>query len=275
MISSSTESLPAIDAKLLQRLEKKRLIFTVATGRCGTAYLCQLLQFLPSVHSEHEPEPQYYRVLREIQENPLRARRFLLEEKLPAIARSPASIYAEASHLFCKGFVEPFLELGMSADFILLSRNREAVASSLYRSGTIPGRTEKGLLFYLSPSDPCFVALPGWRRYHDYQLCAWYILEIERRAQVYGEWMRRAGGTVVEATLEEIRTVPGFRKLTRDLGIPGPTPWKWVSYWRWGRRKINTIAPEKKDRALPKDTSGLWEEVERGIVPGPKEEEVW
>jgi hypothetical protein len=257
-----------------RQLARKRLIFTVATGRCGTAYLSHLLRFLPGVHSEHEPEPQYFRVLREVQGCPALARRFLAEEKLPAIGESPSRIYAEASHLFCKGFFEPFLELGMAADLILLSRNREAVASSLYRSGTIPGRTEKGLLFYLSPSDPCFVALPDWQRYHDYQLCAWYILEMERRAQVYGERIRRAGGKVVPATLEEIRTVPGFRKLARELGMPGPTPRKWISYWRWGRRKINTIAKEKKDRALPENTAALWEEVERAVEAGEKEEEI-
>ena len=242
-------------------LEKKRLIFTVATGRCGTAYLSHLLTFLPGVCSLHEPEPEYYPILRKVQGDPALAYRFLAEEKLPRIASQEAPVYAEASHLFCKGFIEPFLEMGLTADMILLSRSRDAVASSLYRSGTIPGRSERGLQFYLSPDDPVQVPLANWEKLHDYQLCYWYILEIEARADLYEKRFLELGSRVVRVRLEEIRTLAGFRRLYRSLELRGPTPRKWLSYFRYGRSKVNAIASEKKENPLPENVGELKEEV--------------
>ena len=246
---------------LANDLRGKRMIFTVATGRCGTAYLAHLLTFLRQVHSSHEPVPEYHTVFRKVQKDPSEARRFLVEEKLPTIARTDASVYAEASHLFCKGFAEPFLDLGLTADLILLSRSREAVASSLYRSGTIPGRTERGLQFYLSPEDEVLVPLPDWEKFHDYQLCLWYILEIEARANRYEKVFSEKGCRVVRVTLEEIRTFSGFRRLYRELGLKGPSPRKWLSYLRYGKARVNAISPEKKENALPENWKDLRDEL--------------
>lgn len=249
---------PAVAASL----RGKRLVFTVATGRCGTAYLAHLLSFLKGVRSEHEPVPEYHTVFRAAQGDPAVARAFLVEKKLPAIAAVPERIYAEASHLFCKGFVEPFLDLGLNADLILLSRSRDAVASSLYRSGTIPGRSERAGSFYLGPEDPVFVSLPGWEDLHDYQLCLWYILEVEARANHYEELFRNAGNTVARFTLEEIRSPRGFVRLFRRMGLPGPGPRKWLSYLRYGRVQVNAINPKKKDKPLPEN----WEELTRELL---------
>ena len=244
-------------SRIRPALARRRMIHTVATGRCGTAYLSHVLEFLPGVESVHEPEPAYHEVLRPALDTGQGFLEFLVDHKLPAIAAGTLPVYAEASHLFCKGFVEPFLDLGLRSDLVLLSRDRAAVASSLFRSGTIPGRTPKGLQFYLSPVDPVFLPLPGWEDLHDYQLCLWYILEIERRAKHYAESFRGLGCRVVEIRLEELRTVAGFRRLYRELGLRGPGPRKWLAYFRWGRTAVNTIDPKKKDRPLPENIPAL------------------
>ncbi|MGF1531050.1 MAG: hypothetical protein ACFCU4_06790 [Puniceicoccaceae bacterium] len=253
---------PDLAEPIRTRLEAKRLIFTVATGRCGTAYLAHLFTFLPKVLSLHEPEPAYHHILRHALEKPSEFRRFLVEEKLPAIAAVDASIYVETSHLFCKGFIEPFVELGLKADLVIHRRDRRRVVSSLYRMGAIPGRTERGKQFYLDPEDPVRVPLPGWKELDDYQICLWYVLEIEARAEAYERLFREMGQQVVHSNLEEVRTLRGFRILYRSLNLKGPNPKKWLSYFRYGWERKNEIASAKKEKPLPEN----WEILEKQLL---------
>jgi len=170
---------------LRAEIRQKKLVFTVSTGRSGTRYLSFLLSHLPNTESVHEPEPSFATVMREVQEQPEKASAFWREQKLPAIADVEAPIYVETSHLFCKGFFEPLLELGVRPALIFLRRNHRDVALSLYRLQTIPGRDEKALSYYLSPKDSSTYAPNTWASFHDYQLCYWYALEIERRERIY------------------------------------------------------------------------------------------
>ncbi len=177
----------------MDQLKSKKLVFTVATGRCGTAFFTEMLRLVPGAVSLHEPEPEYAEVLRDVQGDPGIARTFLVDNKLPSIVDQDCALYIETSHLFCKGFLEPLLELGIVPALLWIRRAHRAVASSMFRGGTIPGRTDKGLRFYLSPEDPGVLELPGWQKLHDYQLCYWYCLEIERRALHYRDLYRDNG----------------------------------------------------------------------------------
>ena len=47
---------------------EKRLIFTVGTGRNGTGYVSHLLQGIAGICCLHEPDPQFYTVLRAAQD---------------------------------------------------------------------------------------------------------------------------------------------------------------------------------------------------------------
>ena len=58
-------------------------------------------------------------VLREVQGDPIPAKLFMLEHKLPAIARYASQVYVETSHLACKGFFEPLLDIGIIPDLII------------------------------------------------------------------------------------------------------------------------------------------------------------
>jgi hypothetical protein len=182
----------------------RSFVFTVTTGRSGTQLLQQLFSVLPNVDSVHEPEPKFSRVLRQVQETPGYAREFLLTTKLPAIAGHQGQAYVETSHLFCKGFLEPALELGLKFDLVVLRRAARDVARSLYELDTIPARTEWGRSFLLAPTDPGVLSLPGWETMHDYQLCYWYCLEIERRAMLYRSLVVANGGRVAEITFPEL-----------------------------------------------------------------------
>ena len=94
----------------------KRLILTVATGRNGTGYVSHLLHGMPGICCLHEPDPQFYTVMRAVQTDPGLAERFLLEQKLPAIRSFPEPVYFETSHLACKGFLEPLMTRGVPLD---------------------------------------------------------------------------------------------------------------------------------------------------------------
>ncbi len=151
----------------------------------------------------------------------MHAREFLVNSKLPAIATHEPSVYVETSHLFCKGFLEPAQQLGLRFDLIVLRRPAREVARSLYELATIPARTDWGRSFLLAPNDPGVLPLPGWETMHDYQLCYWYCLEIERRAKLYPKLVAEHGGRVAETSLGEL-LAGGFSRVLERLELPLP-----------------------------------------------------
>lgn len=244
-------------------IRQKRLIFTVTTGRSGTAYLASLFGFARGVYTVHEPAPEFADVLRPVQNNPDLAHRFLLEEKLPAILRISAPVYIETSHLACKGFLEPLLELGIVPDLIIHRRPARDVARSMLKMGTIPGRTDKGLRFYLSPDDPRVLALSDWQNLHDYQLCYWYCLELERRALHYQQVFEQAGARIAETTLSDLRTFVGLARCFADLDLKIKFP-AWLTRLRFLRSsgvKVNQSMETKKNVQEPGSIDDLELEI--------------
>lgn len=251
--------------EIIEKVKKKKLVFTVATGRCGTAYFAEILRLIPNVTSLHEPAPEYAEVLREIQENPNLAKEFLCEHKLPSIKSVPSSIYIETSHLFCKGFLQPLLDFGIVPALLWIRRDHRAVASSMFRGGTIPGRTEKGLRFYLSPEDAGVLSLPDWRSFNDYQLCYWYCLEIERRALEYREVYNKNDWLWSETSIDEITTRKGMSKVIKELELPQLTILGWLRYLKNRRNKVNPTLASKKQIQLPRNLDSLEKEVSQGV----------
>ncbi len=247
----------------LDKVREKRLIFTVTTGRSGTAYLSSIFGYARNAHSYHEPAPEYVQVLREAQTEPSCAHRFIVDEKIPAIAGDSAHIYIETSHLVCKGFLESWLDLGIVPDLIIHRRSARDVSLSLLKMGTIPGRTDKGLKFYLSPADPNVLGLAGWESLHDYQLCFWYCLEIEKRAQRYKRLFHQHGARIAETTLAELKTFAGLEKCFSDLALQAKVP-AWLTRLRFLRGsgvKVNQSKETKKDVIVPDNLSELEQEV--------------
>jgi hypothetical protein len=242
-------------------IKQKKLVFTVATGRCGTAFFAEMLRLVPGSTSLHEPEPEYADVLRKVQQDPGRAHVFLVERKLPAIARDLSTIYIETTHLFCKGFLEPLLELDIVPSLLWIRREHRAIASSMYRGGTIPGRTDKGLRFYLSPDDPGVLSVKHWQQFHDYQLCYWYCLEIERRAKEYRAMYQENDWCWVETSLAEITTMRGMRKVVAGLGLPNLPWYGWLRYLNNRRRRVNPTSKAKQQVVLPAGLDELEAEV--------------
>jgi hypothetical protein len=95
----------------LAELREKNLVFTVTAGRTGTLFAQQLFALLPDTTSLHEPAPAFHAYLRRIKRDHDFPKDFLLHYKLPFIADLPSRNYVELSHVFCKGFLEPLLDL--------------------------------------------------------------------------------------------------------------------------------------------------------------------
>jgi hypothetical protein len=244
-----------IDPVLLEQMRQKRLIFTVTTGRSGTAYLTAVFNYMRDVIALHEPAPEYVEVLREAQSNRHVAERFVVERKLPAIVSTKKPIYVETSHLICKGFFEIFFDLQLVPDLVVHRRPMRQISLSLLKMGTIPGRTDKALRFYLHPSDPGVLPLPGWEELSDYQLCYWYCLEIERRAQHYLALFRSKGARVVETTLSGLKTSQGLDDLLRglELRLKFPAFLYRLRFLRNSKFKVNESTITKKQVRVPED----------------------
>jgi hypothetical protein len=249
------------------KLAGKRLIFTVTSGRSGTHFLTRLFHYLPGMDVFHEEMTHsYHTALRATQLDPSAGRRFLEDQKLPFIAAQHKPIFVETSHLICKGFLEHFLDLGLVPDLVLLSRARRKIAVSLYRLGTIPARNEKALQFYLTPDDPHVVTAPDWQQWSDYQLCYWYVMEIERRQRIYGERILSLGGRVHACSLENLATRSGYCDMIRSLGLRGPSLLNWLKFYRSRNRKAGDFSAMKNQRVLPDDIENEERSIESLFV---------
>jgi hypothetical protein len=200
-------------------LTDKQLVFTVTNGRSGSGTLSKLLQCVAAIHAEHEPHPRFDAVMRAVQRDPRLARSFLKHLKLPAIALTDKPTYIETSHLFCKGFLEPLLELGLEPDLVVLRRAARDVALSMYRLNTIPGRTKEGRQYYLEPRDATLTTVERARDLSDYQLCYWHVLETEARQEIYAQIVRGKGSRVVETSVEQLNMPGELERVVEALDI--------------------------------------------------------
>ena len=208
------------DMLVVEACKSKKLIFTVTAGRTGTTYLTKLLQGVQGVTSLHEPAPDFVKVMRLSQTHPNTAMNFLCAIKLPHILQCQTPVYAETSHLFCKGFLEPMINLGLRPHLIFLRRSPQDVARSFFERGSIPTRTTRGIKYLLDPRDPNVMPTPNWELFDDYQMCFWYALEIERRQQFYRQMAQDIGLTIFDVTAKELNQWEVFAQMLTCFDLP-------------------------------------------------------
>ena len=205
----------------IQRVElNKKLIFTVTPGRSGTNYLAKLLEGVPSVTSEHEPSPAYSMVLRLVQSQPQTAFNFLTQFKIPAIQSCPTPVYAETSHMTCKGFLEPMILMGLRPALVILRRPPREVAWSFMERQCVPARSTYGIRDLLDPRDLNVIPFPNWEIASNYQLCFWYALEMERRQLFYTDMAKKIGLPIVDITNTELNDWEKFSNLLQTFDLP-------------------------------------------------------
>ena len=210
---------------LIAALNAKTLLLTVTSGRSGTALLTALLRGCLGIVAEHEPPPRVNFVLRSLVLAPEMAAAWLAHEKLPAmLARATGPVYAETSHLFCKGLIEPMLDLGLRPRFIILTRPAPEVARSLFQMNVIPERTGAGRLALLGPRDPGVLPVADPDGLTDYQLCYWYAREIERRQAAYASLFAARGLAAFRIGMHELTRWDRFLLLATSVAGPALVP---------------------------------------------------
>ncbi len=200
-------------------------------------------------------------VMRSIQGNPTAAKWWLESEMYPAIASDlEHPVYLETSHLFCKGFVEPTLELDLKIQLVILTRPATQIAESLFSINCIPERSLSGRLVLLGPSDPGVWTIPAWNELSDYQLCYWYAREIERRQAYYEETLPKKGCPCFRLSLADLTDASRFVEVARFLtGNPNPI---------FDELKVQTILNSNQN---PK--SGLTSNLRSPLAPMRQAEE--
>jgi hypothetical protein len=171
-----------------------------------------MLQTIPGIIAKHEPPPRFHMQM-------VDRVGFWLDHKLPAIQGYGVDTYIETSHLFV-GFLPSLLSVGLMPDVLQITRNHRDVALSMWRRRSIPGRTERGRIYVLSPD------FSGWGDYTDYQLCYWHSREVEQRAI-------GAQATVDmwhSIEFEDLVHGDAFEIVVRVLGLPDPN---WAAYTGW------------------------------------------
>ena len=195
------------------------IVMTATPGRSGTKFLQQLLLPCPESFVGHESAPGFQLVLKDLLLHPEYAKRFCADQKIPFIRGQPCRHYIETGHLFCKGFLESFVDLGIKFDLIVLRRDPRSVAKSLERLRCVPGKTTAGLNYLLHPDRPDVLPMANWQNLTDYQLCYWYAIEIERRQTVYTGLVRQRGDIAFETSLDQLKTYSHFQNLCDTLGL--------------------------------------------------------
>lgn len=208
-------------ARIHRIAAQKKLIFTVTNGRSGSLMLARLFDTIDGVMGRHEPPPSFHLLMRWAQGRPELARKFWVHKKLPAIDRQATPIYAETSHLLCKGFLEPLLESGLRPGLVFLTRDLREIAVSMYRLNDIPGRTNRAIKWYLSPADPTFSVLPAGAADNltDYQLCYWHALESAARISHYQTVAAEHGLPNALLDVEDLNDLDSFVSACTKLGI--------------------------------------------------------
>jgi hypothetical protein len=207
--------------EIIRTVQSKGPIFTVTAGRTGTTYVSRLFSLLPDTYSVHEAPPNFVVAMRRTQLKPEAGLAFCTNVKLPHIAQVKQTRYVEVSHLFCKGFLECFVKLGVVPNLLILQRAPRKVALSLLARNTVPARTPLGWKYLLAPCDRGVLPLDNWQLLTDYQLCFWYCLEIERRQILYEHAIKQLAGTTFRVEVDNLRNYETFCSMLDAFGFSG------------------------------------------------------
>lgn len=229
-----------------KKTKNKNIVMCLSPGRCGTNLLALLLDLADDTRAVHEPVPGFHSLIDSLHDNPEQALPFVQDIKIPAIQAQTAGNYVETSHLFGKGFFDAFITSGLEFQVIVLNRDPRDVARSLHRVKAIPTRSRKRAKYLLSPDYDGVMALPGWQGMSDYQLCFWYVLEMERRKELYIAKCAAEGIPMHEIAMTDLLDFDALRAFAARLRLDIPAS------AADAHAEISAVKINRKGRYLPK-----------------------
>jgi len=217
----------------MMAMADKQFVFTMTTGRSGTAYLAELLGAnLPDVEFHHEflgwddfglntPDVSHMTLFNS-QGNIEKVQEFW-RHKLARIVAKPNRFYVETAHTLMKaGLIENLAALTKAGRVYLIDLQRDPVATIKSFRARFDFLNKGNLwLWYLDPDYPRNLSNSKELSKFGYNgLCLWYITEIRLRAAYYEKLL--AGNPnvqVLHITMEELTRPDGASRLLGDLGV--------------------------------------------------------
>jgi hypothetical protein len=247
-------------------MNDRQFIFTMTTGRSGTAFLAELLAAnLPDAECHHEflgwndfglrtPDVSHLTLFNS--EGNVEKVQDFWRNKLAIILNGRSQFYAETAHMLMKaGLVEniaPLTRIG-HVHLIDLQRDMAATIQSFKSRGDFFNKGNQWL-WYLDHKYPR--NLSGWEKFSNYGhsgLCLWYIIETRLRAAYYARIVAdNPKITVHRVSLEELSHPAGAARLLAALGTAV------------GEGQLKIPKPQNVGEPLP--PSG-WESGEKELLP--------
>jgi hypothetical protein len=196
----------------------KTITLMLSAGRSGTNKLATMMSTVPDVYAEHEGDPGFHTVRVANLEDPSVGKAFV-KNKIELFNSKPQTHCVHTGHMVGEGFIEHFLDEGITPNIIVLRRPMREVALSMFNLKWIPGRHELIRGWYSGPDEPNVLPYNGWESAHNYQLCYWWCLDTERRIRHYTPILKEAGCKIYETTLDQMLDLTQFNKLLSFFGM--------------------------------------------------------
>ncbi len=209
----------------------RKLIFTITTGRSGTAYLADLLksnsrtglfhhEIIGWDHFGVDTPDLSHMIEFNVKGNTTKIQDFW-KRKFDTVTSGSDEVYCETSHVLAKcGLIENLDGLDSSCEvhIVDLQRNMLRTATSLRQRGDFLNYGNMWL-WYLDPRYPKNItAVHGETNASN--LCVWYVVEMRARAEYYRMLLKGMVNVMLhQTTLEKIVT-PDGAKVLLDLLWP-------------------------------------------------------
>jgi hypothetical protein len=217
-------------------MSDRQFIFTMTTGRSGTAFLTELLAAnLPDAECHHEflgwgdfglrtPDVSHMTLFNS--EGNVEKVQAFWRAKLAIVLNGRSRFYVETAHMLMKaGLVENIAPLIRAGHVHLIDLQRDPAATIRSFKSRLEFFNKGNVwLWYLDHTYPR--NLSGWEKFRSHGhsgLCLWYIVEVRLRAAYYAMIVAENPNiTVHRVTLEEVSTPAGAERLLASLGVAKP-----------------------------------------------------
>jgi hypothetical protein len=207
------------------RVENRRLIFAISSGRAGSGFLAKLIGSSPDVRAEHEPVPRmcgaYLKMAMraDLSASYEKRKAKLMALNMRLLFLPEIIVYAETNHMFIKTFFDVTMDYYRNVDVVVLRRPMGKVLKSFVELGYFSEKNSHWPLWMHDPNSHNCVAEPlgPMTEMDPYDRCIAYLLDIEARACKFKSTYK--GVRVHEAQLEEITKVDGAKALFSELHI--------------------------------------------------------
>jgi len=196
----------------------KTITLMLSAGRSGTNKLATMLSTVPDVYAEHEGDPGFHTV-RVANLHDSSVGKSFVQNKIEFFNSKPQTHCVHTGHMVGEGFIEHFLDQGITPNIIVLRRPMREVALSMFNLKWIPGRHKLIRGWYSGPDEPNVLPYNGWESAHSYQLCYWWCLDTERRIRHYTPILKQRDCKIYETTLDQILDLTQFNKLLSFFGM--------------------------------------------------------